>query len=237
TVHALAITAVDVAEQRIGYSDPWYGPQPDSRDAHEFSNDYEGGGRWIYTILTRPPRSQPDAAISFLHDEFGEEQRWLSYHARRTSTALNLDVYVIGPGPLAAGEDPQTAERLAECTVSLEPAPRDDPSRLERVLLGMRDDIDARRARGFNVRLLRVPSVMLTALWFVREDALAGPNADAHFVPVEPAPYFLEAGQEYTLREFRELLVEPARHALRSHDINRAFIERLDRETEHAPGQ
>ncbi|HEY6234447.1 MAG TPA: hypothetical protein VIW69_04975, partial [Candidatus Elarobacter sp.] len=106
--------------------------------------------------------------------------------------------------------------------------------RLERVLRGMRDDIDARRARGFSVRLLRVPSVMLTALWFVREDALAGPNADAHFVPVEPAPYFLEAGQEYTLREFRELLVEPARNALRSNAINRAFIERLDRETEHS---
>jgi hypothetical protein len=231
TVHALAITAVDVAEQRIGYADPWYGP--DSRTAHDFTNDYEGGGRWIYTILTRPPRSQPDAAISFLHDQFGDERRRLSYHAHRTSTALNLDVYVIGPGPLAAGEDPQTAERLAECTVSLDPAPCDDPSRLERVLHGMRDDIEARRARGFNVRLLRVPSVMLTALWFVREDAPAG-AADTHFVPVEPAPYFLEAGQEYTLREFRELLVEPARNALRSNEINRAFIERLDRETEHS---
>jgi hypothetical protein len=234
TVHALAITAVDVAEQRIGYSDPWYGPQPDSREAHDFTNDYEGGGRWIYTILTRPPHARPDAAISFLHDQFGDEHRRLSYHARRTSAALNLDVYVIGPGPLAAGEDPQTAERLADCTVSLDPAPRDDPSRLERVLLGMRDDIEARRARGFDVRLLRVPSVMLTALWFVREDAPAGTNADAHFVPVEPAPYFLEAGQEYTLREFRDLLAEPARNALRSNEINRAFIERLDRETEHS---
>ena len=146
---------------------------------------------------------------------------------------MNLDVYVIGPGPLAAGEDPQTAERLAECTLSLDPAPGDDPSRLERVLRGMREDIDARRARGFNVRLLRVPSVMLTALWFVREDARAGP-ADTHFVPVQPVPYFLEAGQEYTLREFRELLVEQARRALRSNEINRAFIERLDRETEHS---
>jgi hypothetical protein len=76
---------------------------------------------------------------------------------------------------------------------------------------------------------------MLTALWFVREDARAGAG-DTHFVPVEPAPYFFEAGQEYTLREFRELLVEPARNALRSNEINRAFIERLDRETEHAPG-
>lgn len=233
TVHALAITAVDVAEQRIGYSDPWYGPQPDSRAAHDFANDYEGGGRWIYTILTRPPRSQADAAISFLHDQFGDEQRRSSYHARRTSTALNLDVYMIGPGPLAAGEDPQTAERLPDSTVSLDFAPRDHPSRLQRVLLGMRDDIDARRARGFEVRLLRVPSVMLTALWFVREAALPG-AADTHFVPVEPAPYFFEAGQEYTLREFRELLVEPARKALRSNEINRAFIERLDRETEHS---
>ena len=43
TVHALAITAVDVTEQRIGFSDPWYGPQPDSRAAHVFANDYEGG--------------------------------------------------------------------------------------------------------------------------------------------------------------------------------------------------
>ncbi len=146
---------------------------------------------------------------------------------------MNLDVYVIGPAPLAAGEDPQTAEHLAECSFSLDPAPGDDPSRLERVLRGMRGDINARRAHGFNVRLLRVPSLMLTALWFVRDDAPAG---DTHFVPVEPAPYFLEAGQEYTLREFRELLVKPARRALRSNEINRNFIERLDRETEHAPG-
>jgi hypothetical protein len=233
TVHALAITAVDVEEQLIGYSDPWYGPQPSSRFAHDFTNDYEGGGRWIYTILTRPPRSEPDAAISFLRDRFGEEQRRLSFHAHRTSAALNLDVYVIGPGPLAAGEDPQTAERLTDCTLSLDQVPSNHPSRLEDVLRGMRDDIDARRARGFSVRLLRVPSVMLTALWFVREDAPAG-AADAHFVPVEPAPYFLEAGQEYTLREFRDLLVEPARRSLRSHEINLAFIARLDRETEHA---
>ncbi len=235
TVHALAITAVDVAEQRIGYSDPLYGPQTDWRTAHDFANDYEAGGRWIYTILTRPSRSQPDAEISFLHDRFGEDQRRLSHHARRTSNALNLDVYFIGPEPLAAGNDPQTAERLPESSLSLDPVPGDDPSRLERVLRAMRDEIDARRARGFSVRLLRVPSVMLTALWFVRENAPAG-AADAHFVPVEPAPYFLEAGQEYTLREFRELLVEPARRALRSLEINRAFIERLDRETEHTPG-
>jgi hypothetical protein len=234
TVHALAITAVDVAEQRIGYSDPWYGPQPDSRAAHDFTNDYEDGGRWIYTILTRPAGSQPDAAISFLRDRFDDEQRRLSHHARRTSTALNLDVYVIGPGPLAAGGDPQAAERLADCSVSLDPALGDDPSRLERVLRGMREDIDARRARGFSVRVLRVPSVMLTALWFFREDAVAS-AADTHYVPIEPAPYFLEAGEEYTLREFRELLAEPARRALRSNEINRAFIERLDRETEHAP--
>ncbi|HEY0381558.1 MAG TPA: papain-like cysteine protease family protein [Candidatus Elarobacter sp.] len=233
-VHALAITAVDVAEQRIGFSDPWYGPQTDSRPAHDFTNNYESGGRWIYSILTRPPRSQPDAAISFLHDRFGEGQRRLSQHAPRTSSALNLDVYFIGPEVLAAGEDPQAAERLAQESFALDPPPGDDPSRLERVLRAMRDDIDARRANGFAVRLLRVPALMLTALWFVRDDAPAGTNADAHFIPVEPAPFFLEAGQEYTLREFRELLVEPARRALRSTEIDRAFIERLDRETEHS---
>ena len=232
TVHALAITALDAAGQIVRYSDPWYGPQPDSRAVHDFTNNYEGGGRWTYTILTRPQHSQPDAAISFLQDRFKDEQRRLSHHARQTSAAVNLDVYVIGPGPLAAGEDPQNAERLPECTVSLDSAPSDDASRLERVLLGMRDDIDARRARGFNVRVLRVPSVMLTALWFVREDGRA--CADTHYVPVEPAPYFFQAGQEYTLREFRELLVEPARRALRSNEINRKFIERLDRETEHS---
>ncbi|MDQ6944434.1 MAG: hypothetical protein M3169_18195, partial [Candidatus Eremiobacteraeota bacterium] len=50
----------------------------------------------------------------------------------------------------------------------------------------------------------------------------AGRRSPRH-LPVEPAPYFFEAGQEYTLREFRELLVEPARNALRSNEINRAF--------------
>lgn len=232
TVHALAITAVDVAEEMIGYSDPWFGPHTKSLRAHDFTNRYETGGRWIYTILTRPPRSRPDAAVSFLYDRFGDEEKRLSHHAHRTSSALNLDVYFIGPAPLAAGEDPQTAECLPEFATSLDPSPGDEPSRLQRELRTMRDDIDARRARGFAVRLLRVPSLMITALWFVREDATAG--TDAHFVPIAPAPYFLEAGQEYTLREFRELLVEPARRAVRSLEIDRAFIARLDRETEHA---
>ena len=233
TVHALAITAVDVAEERLGYSDPWFGPQIESRDAHDFTSEYEGSARWIYTILTRPPSSEPDTTISFLYDRFAEDERRLPHRPRRTSNPLNLDVYVIGPGPLAAGNDPQTAERLPECTVSLDPSPRDDPSRLERVLRDMREEIDARRARGFDVRLLSVPSLLLMALWFVRTEATAA-HSDAHFMPVAPAPYFLEAGQEYTLREFREILVEPARRALRSLEIDRAFIERLDRETEHS---
>ena len=62
----------------------------------------------------------------------------------------------------------------------------------------MRDDIDARRARGFGVRLLRVPSLMLTALWFVREGARRGAKPTRTSCRVAPAPYFLEAGQEYT---------------------------------------
>lgn len=234
TVHALAITAVDVAGELIGYSDPWYGPHTRSLGAHDFTNHYEVGGRWIYTILTRPPRSQPDAAVSFLYDRFGEDEKRLSHHAPRTSSALNLDVYFIGPAPLAAGEDPQAAECLPEFSFSLDPAPGDEPSRLQRELGTMRGDIEARRARGFGVRVLRVPSLMLTALWFVREDAAAG--GEAHFVPVAPAPHFLEAGQEYTVRELREALVEPARRAVRSNEIDRAFIARLDRETEHQSG-
>ncbi|HZW53889.1 MAG TPA: hypothetical protein VFF00_07630, partial [Candidatus Elarobacter sp.] len=232
TVHALAITAVNVAERLIGYSDPWYGPNTKLLGAHDFTNGYEIGGRWIYTILTRPPRSQPDAAISFLYDRFGDDEQRSSHHARRTGSALKLDAYFIGPEPLAAGEDPQTAECLPEFSLAVDPAPGDEPSRLQRELQTMRDEIEARLARGFSVRMLRVPSLMLTALWFVREDARAG--GDAHFVPVAPAPHFLEAGQEYSARELREILVEPARHALRSLEIDRAFIERLDRETEHS---
>lgn len=232
TVHALAITAVDVAGRMIGYSDPWYGPHTKSLGAHDFTNRYEAGGRWIYTILTRPPRSQPDAAISFLYDRFGDDEKRSSHHARRTESALNLDVYFIGPAPLAAGEDPQTAECLPEFSLSVDPVPGDEPSRLQRELHTMRDDIDARLARGFGVRMLRVPSLMLTALWFVREGAPAG--GDAHFVPVAPAPYFLEAGQEYSHHELREILLEPARRALRSNQIDREFIARLDRETEHS---
>jgi hypothetical protein len=234
TVHALAITSVDLAERRIGYSDPWYGPHTKSLGAHDFTGNYESGGRWIYTILTHPPRSQPDAAISFLYDRFRDDEKRLPHHASRTSSALNLDVYFIGPAPLAAGEDPQTAECLPEFSFAIDPAPGGEPSRLQRELNTMRDEIEARLARGFGVRLLRVPSLMITALWFVREDAPGGGGGGAHFVPVAPAPYFLEAGQEYSLRELRELLVEPARNALRSNEIDRAFIERLDRETEHS---
>jgi hypothetical protein len=236
TVHALAITAVDVAGERIGFSDPWYGPQTDSLGAHDFAHDYEAGGRWIYTILTRPPRSAPDPTVSLLRDRFSADERRLSHRLRGTSDALNLDVYEVGPAPLAAGAGPQAAERVSQTSIQLGPArddpAHDDPPRLERALRAMRGEIDEHRARGFDVRLLRVPALMLTSLWFVREDAPPG-DADAHFVPIAPAPDFLEAGQEYTLREFRELLVEPARRSLPSNAIDRAFIERLDRETEH----
>lgn len=232
TVHALAITAVDVAGERIGFSDPWYGPQTDTLGAHEFANDYEAGGRWIYTILTRPPRSDPDPTISLLRDRFSADERRSSRRARGTSHALNLDVFEIGPAPLAAGVGPQAAERVSHTTFSLDPTARDEPSRLERALHAMREEINEHRGRGFDVRLLRVPALMLTSLWFVREDGPAG-DVDAHFLPIAPTPDFLRAGQEYTLREFRELLVEPARRSLRSNETDRAFIERLDRETEH----
>jgi hypothetical protein len=167
-----------------------------------------------------------------LYDRFGDDEKRISHHAPGTRSALNLDVYFIGPAPLAAGEDPQAAECLPEFSLSVDPAPGDEPSRLQLELRTMREEIEARRARGFGVRMLRVPSLMLTALWFVREGAAAG--GDAHFVPVAPAPYFLEAGQEYSHQALREILVEPARRALRSNQIDREFIARLDRETEHS---
>jgi hypothetical protein len=235
TVHALAITAVDVAGGRIGFSDPWYGPQMDELDVRDFEHDYEAGGRWMYTILTRPPLTRADATVSFLRDRFHEDEKRFFERMRRTSDALELDVYEVGPAPLAAGAGPQAAERVSQTVFRLEPSADDDrPRRLERALRELRGEIDDRTAHGFGVRLLRVPSLMLTSLWFVREDAPAA-DADAHFLPIAPTPDFLEAGQEYTLRQFRELLVEPARRSLRSNEIDRATIERLDRETEHGP--
>jgi hypothetical protein len=232
TVHALAITAVDVAGERIGFSDPWFGPRRAELPAHMFAHEYEAGGCWIYTIFTRPPRVPRDVPVSFLRDRFARDDRQLSEDARRTSMLLELEIFVIGPAPLAAGAGPQAAERVAHGSFRLEPVALDErPARLESVLRSMRDEIDQRRARGFDVRLLHVPSLLLQSLWFVRADGRAS-DADAHFLPIEPVPEFVEAGQEYTLRQFRDLLVEPARRSLRSNEIDRATIERLDRETE-----
>ena len=236
TVHSLVVTAVDVANERIGFSDPWYGPTRDELSAHAFATNYELGGRWMYTILTRPPHADFDAAVSFLHVASSDDGERSSHAPRRTHDALELDVYEVGPAPLAAGAGPQAAERVAQTVVRLDSAPSGDRDphgatpRWERALRAMRGEIDARVAHGYEVRLLRVPSLLLTSLWFVRTPPRPN-DPDAHFLPIAPVPQFVEAGQDYTLRDFRELLVEPARRTLRSLDVNRAAIARLDEET------
>lgn len=235
SVHAVAITAVDVARRRIGVCDPWLEPKRTAIDAAEFECAYDGSGRWCYTILTRP-RDEAHArdAVSLLRDRALQRDRGYSSMPRHGSATLELDVFEADAEQLALGTGLHTTERASRVTVRLDAFAHDAPRRLDRIFTALRKDVEARTERGFDVRLVRCFAIKFEALWFI--DLSTTSRRTDHYVPIPPVPYYLEAGQEYAAAELGEILAEPARACLPSIETNRAFLERLDFETAFLPG-
>jgi hypothetical protein len=231
SVHAVAITAVDVANRRIGVRDPWTDPQLAHMDAGAFERAYGKNGRWFYTILTRPREEAPlHTKVSFLRDRLLNHDRSVLPVPYRLSEPLDVDAYEADPYRLALGTGLQTADRVAHEHLHLDVlGGRDASLRLDREATAMREDIEARLDRGFELRIVRCFAYKLEALWFTDPSDLS--HRTDHYIAVPPVPYYLEAGREYSAAELRDALVEIAPVCIPAIEANRKFIERLDQET------
>jgi Papain-like cysteine protease AvrRpt2 len=235
TVHAVAITAVDVANRHIGFCDPWLDPRRADMHADAFTRAYNKTGRWFYTILTRPPAAvAPRPTVSLLRDRFLPDPRRAPYMPHRSSEPLEIDLYEADVERLADGTGLDTAERSMRYAFRLDAAAaeRADASlRLDVELSALRDDVEARLERGFEVRIVRCFAIKLEALWFT--DPADVSHRTDHYVPLPPLPYYLEAGREYGAAELRDVLAKAAHACLPSVEINRRFVERVARESAH----
>jgi len=236
TVHAVAITAVDVANRRIGICDPWFSPKRKELCADEFERAYDERGRWFYTILTRPrPGAPRRAKVSLLRDRMPLRDQQSAHMPHRTSEPLEIDMYEADPYRLAHGDGLQTAELFLRDVFRLDVADdHDDASlRLDVELTAMREDIEARLERGFEVRIVRCFAIKFEALWFTDPSDIA--HRTDHYIPIPRVPYYLEEGREYSAAEMRDALVKAAELCMPSIETNRRFVERLAREAAFHP--
>jgi papain like cysteine protease AvrRpt2 len=236
TVHALAITAVDVANRRIGVCDPWWDPKRKTIDAGRFERAYDGNGRWFYTILTRPrPGAAPLAKVSLLRDRMPHNDPRATHAPHRRSEPLEISLYQADPHQLALGTGLQRAERFARDTFRLDVFDDNGEAslRLDVELTKLREDVEARLERGFELRIVRCFALKFEALWFT-DPADPSHRAD-HYIPVPRVPYYLDEGREYGAVELREILVKAAELCMPSIETNRTFVERLAREAAFHP--
>jgi hypothetical protein len=237
--HAVVITAVDVARGRLGVCDPKTGSWRRELTVDELTFAYDESARWFYTIITRPPPdAQPRATVSLLHGPM----RQLEFHAshepmpRGSSEPLQIDVdmYEADIYRLAEGTGLSTATRDKRRTVRLDVYGGNDAARdIDRELTKLRDEIWARLERGFEVRYLRCFAVKLTALWFT--DPNDPSRRTDHYIPVPPLYSRFDEIREYSAAETRKIFIRVAKYCIPSIEIQRKWIERLDRETANQP--
>lgn len=231
TAHAVVITAVDVANRFVGVCDPWWNPDRKTLRADELSRGYETNGRWFYTILTRPRPGAPHRAkISLLRDRMLHDDRRLTPMSRQRSEPLEIGLYQADPYQLALGNGLQSAEQFARDTFRLDLFDDGDEAslRLDIELTRLREDIEARLERGFELRIVRCFAIKFEALWFT--DPGDPSHRTDHYIPIPRVPYYLEEGREYGAAELRDILAKAAETCMPSIETNRAFIERLARE-------
>jgi hypothetical protein len=230
-VHAVIIDAVDVVNRRVGVLDPKKRPVRKDLDFATFQHAYAENGRWFYTILTRPPATGARLTkVSLLRDRMHEEDRGVMSAPDRRSESLEIDLYEADPFRVAEGTGLQTAEFSSRRTVRLDVFDSTDGALwLDEHLTPLRDEIEARLARGFEVRFLRSYAFHLQVLWFT--DPSDPSHRKDHYLPVPWVPYYLEEGREYSPAELRDALIKISPCVLQSIEINKRWIERLDRET------
>ena len=233
STHAVVITAVDVTERVIGFSDPWLGSGRLELEANRFERALDEERRWVHTILTRPNAAFERVHVSYMHEHIARREKQYSHDVQRITEPLELDAFEANPTFLVDGDGLRNPEHLGRRTYRLD-ADWNDPSAglLERALTPLRDEIESRIALGYEVRVLTCHAMLLRALWFTRptDDP---PHRTDHYLMVEPVPYYVEADREYTFAELREVLRAPARIAVPAMEINRRFLERLAEETKY----
>jgi Papain-like cysteine protease AvrRpt2 len=228
SVHALVITAVDVTNGVLRYSDPGLRADVPVIDIETFKQRYDRGGRWFYTILTRPA-SELRSKVSLLRDRVRQRDDELVPVRRPLGETLEIEIYQLDPYRLADGTGLHTPETDHRASFRLDVTVSDGATRIDGELTKMREEIDARASRGFEVRMVRCFSYKLDALWFT-DPSDPSHRAD-HYLPIPPVPYYLEAGREYSTAELRDALIKISPVALAGIEHSRTWIERLDRET------
>ncbi len=237
--HAVILTAVDVAHGRIGVCDPKTGSRRWELTVDEFTHAYAGKGRWFYTILTRPgPDARPRATVSLLHEPMRRpdplpRHEPTPYRGTKPMT-IEVDTYEADIYRLAEGTGLSTAERDGRRVVRLDAYDGNDGSlMIDYELTKLREDIWARLERGFEVRYLTCYAVELTALWFT--DPKEPSHRSDHYIPVPPLFSRFDETREYSAAETREIFIHVAKYCIPSIEIQRKWIERLDRETANQP--
>lgn len=228
SVHALVITAVDLTNGFLGYSDPGFRADLPVIDIDTLKQRYDRDGRWVYTILTRPA-SALRSKVSLLRDRMRQPDEGLVLARRPRGETLEIEIYQLDPYRLADGTGLQTPEHHQRARFRLDVTVSDGATRIDGELTKMRDEIDARMSRGFEVRMVRCFSYKIDALWFT-DPSDASHRAD-HYLPIPPLPYYLESGREYSTAELRDALIGIAPVALAGVEHSRKLIDRLDRET------
>ena len=235
-VHAVVICAVGVAEDRIGFCDPWFGPALAHLDASTFAKAYAGRGAWFYTVLTRPPHgAERRATVSLLRDRLPRRDADHRPRSKERSKPVEIDLYELDALRLANGAGLLSAERVARESFALNLLHDggDASLRLQRELTALREEIDARLETGFDVRIVRCFALKLEALWFT--DPSDTDHRRDHYVAIPRVPYYLEAGREYGVGDMTSALVHAARTCVSSIEANAAFVERAADEAAYAP--
>jgi Papain-like cysteine protease AvrRpt2 len=183
STHAIAITAVDVTNRLVAVSDPAVNPKRKTVTADQLLQTYDKHGRWCYTIFTRPRQeAQRHGTISFLRDRFAPRELPTPM-PRPMTDSLEIPLYEADPYRLADGSGLLTATRFSCDSFRLDVFETHwHHLRLDQALTAMRDEIEARLERGFEVRIIRCFAYKFEALWFTDPTDIS--HRTDHYLPI-----------------------------------------------------
>jgi Papain-like cysteine protease AvrRpt2 len=226
SVHAVVITAVDVANGLLRWSDSDALQRVRVMDVDSFKQGRFVHAGWFYTILTRPG-SALRPKVSLLRDRMREPDDEPVQARRPFGETLEIDLYELDPYRLGDGTGLQAPEFYVRASFRFDPFRTDGLGPLDAELTPMRDEIEARIARGFEVRIVRCFAYKLNALWFT--DPSDSSHRTDHYLLFGNL-YDLE-DKEYSAAELRDAMIKIAPIGLAAVEHSRNWIERLDRET------
>jgi hypothetical protein len=145
---------------------------------------------------------------------------------------MEIDLYELNPYRLADGTGLQMPEFYVHALFRFDPFRTDGLGSLDAELTPMRHEIEARIARGFEVRIVRCFAYKLNALWFIDP---SDPSRHTDHYLLFGNQYDLEE-KEYSPAELRDAMIKIAPIGLAAVEHSRNWVERLDRETAYQSG-